>query len=65
MIAIDMKISRRRVEQIWKQYKETGVEPKIGTSSLNFNRLESPEIAFLRKIRPEAVFSIDHRLFKL
>jgi len=29
-IAVDMKLSRRRVEQIWKQYKETGKEPKIG-----------------------------------
>lgn len=39
MIAIDMKISRRRVEQIWKQYKETGVVPNIG---INMGRPKKP-----------------------
>jgi putative transposase len=29
-IALDMKISRRRVQQIWKRYAETGREPGIG-----------------------------------
>lgn len=38
-IAVDMKISRRRVEQIWKQYKETGKEPKIG---INMGRPKDP-----------------------
>jgi len=35
-IAVDMKLSRRRVEQIWKQYKETGKEPKIGIKMVSF-----------------------------
>jgi len=38
-IAVDMKLSRRRVEQIWKQYKETGKEPKIG---INMGRPKNP-----------------------
>jgi transposase InsO family protein len=38
-IAVDMKISKRRVEQIWKQYKETGKEPKIG---INMGRPTDP-----------------------
>ena len=29
-IALDMKISRRRVQQIWKSYAETEREPGIG-----------------------------------
>lgn len=29
-IALDMKISRRRVQQIWKSYKEGGREPILG-----------------------------------
>jgi putative transposase len=29
-IAGDMKISRRRVQQVWKQYLDTGIEPVIG-----------------------------------
>jgi len=29
-IAKDMKISTRRVEQIWKEYNKTGKEPIIG-----------------------------------
>jgi hypothetical protein len=29
-IALDMKISRRRVQQVWKSYKTTGQEPAIG-----------------------------------
>ena len=29
-IARDMKISTRRVQQIWKQYLDTGIEPVIG-----------------------------------
>ena len=29
-IALDMKISRRRVQQVWKCYKTTGQEPAIG-----------------------------------
>jgi len=29
-IARDMKISRRRVQQIWKCFKETGKEPILG-----------------------------------
>jgi hypothetical protein len=29
-IALDMKISRRRVQQIWKSYVETRREPAIG-----------------------------------
>jgi putative transposase len=28
-IAQDMKISRRRVQQIWKYFKETGNEPVL------------------------------------
>jgi putative transposase len=47
MIAIDMKISRRRVEQIWKQYKETGIEPKIGT---NMGRPKKPYDSTLSEI---------------
>lgn len=38
-IAVDMKISKRRVEQIWKQYKETGLEPKVG---INMGRPKDP-----------------------
>lgn len=38
-IAIDMKISKRRVEQIWKYYSETGKEPIIGK---NLGRPEKP-----------------------
>jgi putative transposase len=33
--------------------------------SLDFNKLETPEKAFWRKIPLEAVFSIGHRLFGL
>jgi transposase InsO family protein len=33
--------------------------------SLNFNKLETPEQAFWRKIKLEAVFSIGQRLFGL
>jgi len=29
-IALDMKITRRRVQQIWKSYEEEKQEPKIG-----------------------------------
>jgi putative transposase len=29
-IARDMKISTRRVQQVWKQYLDTGIEPVIG-----------------------------------
>jgi putative transposase len=29
-IARYMKISRRRVQQVWKQYLDTGIEPVIG-----------------------------------
>jgi putative transposase len=29
-IALDMKISQRRVQQVWKSYKATGQEPSIG-----------------------------------
>jgi putative transposase len=29
-IARDMKISPRRVQQVWKQYLDTGIEPVIG-----------------------------------
>ena len=29
-IARDMKISTRRVQQVWKQYLDTGIEPAIG-----------------------------------
>ncbi len=29
-IARDMKISRRRFLQVWKQYLDTGIEPVIG-----------------------------------
>jgi putative transposase len=29
-IALDMKISQRRVQQIWKGYVEAGREPAIG-----------------------------------
>jgi len=38
-IAKDMKISRKRVEQIWKEYRETGVEPVVG---LNLGRPKRP-----------------------
>jgi len=38
-IAKDLKVSRRRVEQIWKEYKETGVEPVLG---LNLGRPKKP-----------------------
>jgi transposase InsO family protein len=33
--------------------------------SLNFEKLETPEQAFWRKMRPEAIFGIGHRLFGL
>ncbi len=33
--------------------------------SLNFEKLETPEQAFWRKLQPEAIFGIDHRLFGL
>ena len=29
-IAWDMKISPRRVQKVWKQYLDTGIEPVIG-----------------------------------
>jgi putative transposase len=29
-IALDVKISQRRVQQIIKQYRETGLEPVLG-----------------------------------
>jgi hypothetical protein len=29
-ISRDMKVSRRRVQQIWKYFKETGKEPILG-----------------------------------
>ncbi len=38
-IARDMKISKRRVEQVWKYYSETGKEPVIGK---NLGRPEKP-----------------------
>jgi len=38
-IAIDMKISKRLVEQIWRYYSETGKEPIIGN---NLGRPENP-----------------------
>jgi len=38
-IAKDIKISRRRVEQIWKEYKETGVEQVLG---MNLGRPKKP-----------------------
>ena len=38
-ISINMKISKRRVEQVWKYYSETGKEPIIGK---NLGRPEKP-----------------------
>lgn len=29
-LAVTMKLSRRRVEQIWKRYRDTGQEPLVG-----------------------------------
>ena len=40
-IARDMKISRRRVQQIWKYFKETGREPVLGQ---NIGRPRKPYI---------------------
>jgi putative transposase len=31
-IALDMKVTRRRVQQIWKRYLETGCEPMLGAN---------------------------------
>ena len=27
-----MKISKRRVDQVWEEYRDTGKEPKIGSN---------------------------------
>ncbi len=34
-----MKLSKRRVEQIWKEYRDTGKEPAVGK---NLGRPEKP-----------------------
>ncbi len=38
-VAKDMKLSKRRVEQIWKEYRETGKDPAVGK---NLGRPEKP-----------------------
>jgi putative transposase len=38
-ISKDIKISKRRVEQIWKEYRETGEEPVVGK---NLDRPKKP-----------------------
>jgi putative transposase len=38
-IAKNMKLSKRRVEQIWKEYRETGKDPSVGK---NLGRPEKP-----------------------
>ena len=42
-IAKDIKISKRRVEQIWKEYQETGEEPIIGNNQGRPKKPLTPE----------------------
>ncbi|CAG0954471.1 MAG: hypothetical protein OIN86_06270 [Candidatus Methanoperedens sp.] len=44
---MDMKISKRRVEQVWKYYSETGKEPIIGK---NLGRLALMKVLQLRHL---------------
>ncbi|HID98512.1 MAG TPA: IS481 family transposase, partial [Thermodesulfobacteriaceae bacterium] len=51
IIAKDIKISTRRVEQIWKEYYETGEEPIVGK---NLGRPKKPPIQEEAEIVKEA-----------
>lgn len=50
-IAKDMRISRRRVQQIWKYYVDTGIEPVLG---FNLGRPEKPFSIYEDQIVKEA-----------
>ena len=60
-IAIDLKISTRRVEQIWKEYNETGNEPVIGK---NLGRPKKPlnpeEVEIIKEAPHKEICSAVH-----
>jgi putative transposase len=49
-VAKDMKLSKRRVEQIWKEYRETGKEPVVGKNLGRPRKPITPEEAEIIKI---------------
>jgi hypothetical protein len=50
-IALDMKISRRRVQQLWKSYVDAGREPAIGENMDRPKKLFDKREAQIMRIR--------------